>query len=101
MIDVEVWMFVASNLLVFVVGSTLTILSYKAQQRFEHKSLRYTTLGFALITVSTIVEAFYAPGMIDTGPLKDGQLLALYTVESALIGFGLACIAYSVLQYDR
>lgn len=52
MIDVEVWMFVASNLLVFVVGMTLTILSYTAQQRFEHKSLRYTTLGFALITAT-------------------------------------------------
>lgn len=39
--------------------------------------------------------------MINTDPLEDGQLLALYTVESALIGFGLACIAYSILQYDR
>ena len=100
MIDVEVWMFIASNLLVFVVGGTLTVLSYKAQQRFEQKSLRYTTLGFALITVSTVVEAFYAPGMIDTGPLTESQLLVLYTIESGLIGLGLACIAYSVLQYE-
>lgn len=100
MIEVEVWMFVASNLLVFAVGGILTVLSYRAQRRFDQKSLRYTTLGFGLITVSTVVEAFYAPGMIDTGPLTENQLLALYTIESVLIGLGLASIAYSVLQYE-
>lgn len=100
MINVEVWMFIASNLLVFAVGGTLTALSYRAQRRLDHTSLRYTTLGFALITVSTVVEAFYAPGIIDTGPLAEGRLLLLYTIESGLIGLGLACIAYSVLRYE-
>jgi len=96
---IEVWMFVASNLLVFLIGGALTVLSYKAHRRLDRDNLRYTTFGFALITVSTAVEAVYAPGMLGTGALSDNQLLILYTLESVLIGLGLASIAYSVLRY--
>jgi len=51
--------FVTSNLLVFALGSALTVLSYRAQGRLSEPNLRLTTLGFGLITISTVVEAIY------------------------------------------
>ena len=99
MVDTQLWMFITSNLLVFALGSALTVLSYKAQRRFDRPNLKYTTLGFALITVSTAVEAVYTPGIAGGSWLTDGRLLALYTLESMLIASGLACIAYSLLKY--
>ena len=97
--NAQLWMFITSNLLVFALGSALTVVSFKAQQRLGEENLRYTTLGFALITVSIVVEAFYAPGIAGGDWLTSGQLLTLYTIESSLIAAGLACIAYSLLQY--
>lgn len=95
----EILLFLASNLLVFLIGGTLTVLSYKAQRRLDQRNLRYTTLGFALITISTLVEAVYAPGIGGGDWLTTSQLLTLYTAESLLLGLGLASIAYSVLRY--
>lgn len=92
-------MLFVSNLLVFSIGSALTVLSFRAHRRFDGDNFRYTTVGFGLITASTIVEASYAPGIANTGVLTSDQLLVFYTVESVLIGLGLASIAYSVLRY--
>ena len=99
MANAQLWMFVVSNLLVFSIGGALTVLSYRAQQRLGRENLRFTTIGFALITISTAVEAVYAPGISGGDWLTSGQLLTLYTIESLLIASGLACIAYSVLRY--
>lgn len=99
MVNAQLWMFVVSNLLVFSLGAALTALSYKAQQRLGREKLRFTTIGFAFITISTVVEAVYAPGILGGDWLTSGQLLTLYTIESLLIAAGLACIAYSVLRY--
>lgn len=99
MVNAQLWMFIASNLLVFTLGGTLTVLSYKAQRRLGKENLKFTTLGFALISISIVFEAFYAPGIAGGDWLGGGQLLMLYTAESLLIASGLACIAYSLLQY--
>ena len=99
MVNTQLWMFIASNLLVFALGSALTILSYKAQRRLNQPNLKFTTLGFALITISIVVEAIYAPGIAGGDWLTAGQLLTLYTIESLLVASGLACIAYSLLRY--
>lgn len=99
MANVQLWMFIASNLLVFALGGALTLLSFKAQQQLERKNLRFATLGFALITTSIVVEAVYAPGIAGGNWLTSSHLLTLYTIESLLIASGLACIAYSLLQY--
>ena len=99
MANVQLWMFIASNLLVFALGGALTVLSFKAQKRLGKETLRFTTLGFALITISIVVEAVYAPGIAGGDWLTSGQLLMLYTAESLLVASGLACIAYSLLQY--
>jgi len=97
--NTALWMFIVSNLLVFVLGSALTVLSYRAQRRLERENLRYTTLGFGLITASIVTEALYAPGIGGGDWLTTGHLLTLYTMESLLIAAGLACIAYSLLKY--
>ena len=98
-VDPQLWMFVTSNLLVFALGSSLTVLSYKAQRRLGEPNLRFTTLGFALITTATVVEAVYAPGIAGGNWLTSVPLLILYTVESLLTASGLGCIAYSLLRY--
>ncbi len=99
MVNTPLWMFIMSNLLVFVLGSSLTVLSYRAQKRLNRENLRFTTLGFALITISIVVEAVYAPGIAGGDWLTTSHLLMLYTTESLLVATGLACIAYSLLQY--
>lgn len=99
MTSIETWMFVASNILVFVIGGSLTVLSYRAQRRLSNQNLRYTTLGFALVTASTIVEARYTPGLVNVSQLSQNTLLILYTVESLLVAGGLASIAYAILRY--
>jgi len=92
-------MFIMSNVLVFALGGVLAVLSHKARRRLRQENLRFTTYGFALIAAAALVEAVYAPGIVDGGWLTSAQLLTLYTVESLLVAAGLACIAYSLLQY--
>lgn len=99
MVNTQLWMFISSNLLVFALGASLTWLSYKAQRRLDEPNLRFTTLGFALITVSTVVEAFYTPGVAGGNWLDAAPILLLYTIEYLLIAGGLGCIAYSLLRY--
>lgn len=99
MVNTPIWMFIISNLLGFALGSALTVLSYKAQRQLNQPNLKFTTLGFALITTSKLVEAIYAPGIVVGDWLTSGQLLTLYTIESLLIASGLASIAYCLLQY--
>ncbi len=97
--NTALWMFIVSNLLVFALGSALTALSYRAQKRLNQDSLKYTTVGFGLITVSIVMEALYAPGIGGGNWLATRHLLVLYTMESLLIAAGLGCIAYSLLRY--
>lgn len=94
----HLWLLVLSNIFVFLVGGFLTILSYRTYNRMGKASLRYVTFGFALITASTIAETMYVPDLADGGSVTDPQLLSAYTVESLLIGFGLACIYYGLKQ---
>lgn len=96
---IETWMFIASNILVFVIGGSLTALSYRAQRRVENPRLRYVTLGFALVTLSTLVEARYTPGLVNVDGLSNSTLLVLYTIESLLVAAGLGSIAYAILRY--
>ena len=98
-VNVQLWMFVTSNLLVFALGSALTVLSYRAQRRLSEPNLRFTTLGFGLITISTVVEAIYAPGIASGNWLASAPVLVLYTIESLLVATGLGCIAVSLLRY--
>jgi hypothetical protein len=90
------WMLVLSNILVFAVGGVLTYLSFQARRRVGKSNLNYTTLGFGLITLSTVAEVIYAPAIIGIYDISGSSLLLLYTIESLLIGLGLGSIYFSV-----
>jgi predicted ABC-type transport system involved in lysophospholipase L1 biosynthesis ATPase subunit len=94
----HLWSLVLSNVFVFIVGGSLTVLSYRAHNRLGKASLRYVTLGFALITASTIAEVVYVPALAGGETVTDPQLLTAYTIESLLIGCGLVCIYYGLKQ---
>jgi hypothetical protein len=92
----ELWLFVASNLLLLVLGGTITVLSYGAYRRNEgRRALRDASIGFGLITVGSLVEGVYELG-IRGYELGGRELLALHTVEGVLIAGGLAIIFYSL-----
>jgi len=88
--------FLAANAVVFLVGGALTYLSYQAYQRSRRPSLRYAVLGFGIITGGALVEAIYELGIKGSHELGADELLALHSVESVLIGAGLALIFYSL-----
>ena len=95
----QLWTLVLSNAFVFLVGGALTVLSYRAQHRLDRAPLRYVTVGFALVTLSTIAEVVYAPAIAGVFEVSGPQLLTLYTIESLLIGVGLASVFYALRQY--
>ena len=96
MTNPTLWTLVVSNIFVFVIGGALTYLSLQARRRIEKSNLKYTMLGFALVTSSTVAEVIYAPAIIGVYEIDESTLLVLYTIESLLIGAGLASIYYSV-----
>lgn len=95
----EFWLFVASNVFVFVLGGVLTVLSYRAYRRSENASFRNASVGFALIIAGSLVEAVYELGIRRSYELGGRELLALHSVEGILVGFGLAALFYSLVQY--
>lgn len=97
----ELWMFIASNIVVLGLGGALTVLSYGAYRRNNRKrSFRDATLGFGLITLGSVVEAVYELGIRGSYELGGRELLALHTVEGVFIALGLAAVFYSVHQYS-
>jgi hypothetical protein len=92
----SIWMLVLSNIFVFVIGGALTYLGFQAQRRVGKSNLKYTTLGFGLVTLSTVAEVIYAPAIIGIYEITSSTVLVLYTIESLLIGLGLGSIYYSV-----
>lgn len=96
----EFWLFVASNLLVLALGSTLTALSLAALRRSpSNPAFRGAAFGFGAITAGTVVEGAYELGIRDSYHLGGRELLALHSVEGILIAVGLAALFYSLRQY--
>ncbi|MFB6194063.1 MAG: hypothetical protein ABEI75_03265 [Halobaculum sp.] len=95
----QLWTLILSNVFVFLVGGALTVLSYRAQHRLDQDELRYVTLGFGLVTASTVAEVIYAPAIAGVFKISGPRLLTLYTIESLLIGVGLASVFYAIKQY--
>lgn len=93
----ELWLFVASNVVLFAFGGTITVLSYGAYRRnADRRTLRDAAVGFGLITAGALVEVVWELGVRGTYELGGRELLALHTVESVLIAGGLAVIFYSL-----
>lgn len=96
----EFWLFVASNLLVLLLGGVLTGLSVAALRRQpSNPAFRGAVVGFGAITLGTIVEGIYELGIRDSYYIGGRELLALHSVEGLLIALGLAALFYSLRQY--
>jgi cbb3-type cytochrome oxidase subunit 3 len=97
----ELWTFAASSLLLFVFGAVLTGISYVAYRRNgRHATFRLSTLGFALVTAGGLVEPVYQSVLKGDYHLTGRELLAMQTVEGALIGAGLGLLFYSIYRYN-
>ncbi len=96
----ELWAFIASNLLVLLMGGTMTVLSWQAYRRnTDRASLVWAVGGFGMITFGTLVEAIYELGIRGSYELGGRELLTLHTVEGVLIALGLGALFYSLRQY--
>jgi hypothetical protein len=92
----EFWVFVAANVFVLLVGTSLTALSTAAYRRTGRATLGYAALGFGLVTVGGVGESVYELGIRGTYEIGGRELLLLHSVQSILIGVGLATLFYSV-----
>lgn len=96
----EFWLFVASNLVVLLLGGILTVLSATALRRSPgNQAFRGAVVGFGAITLGTVVEAIYELGIRKSYHLGGRELLFLHTVEGVLVAIGLAALFYSLQQY--
>lgn len=75
--------------LILVAGATVTYLSYRAYRRTGDQSLRELALGFALITVGTLLAGI-------TFELLGLSLGTGILIESLLVLAGLVVITYSL-----
>lgn len=95
----KVGLFIGINLFVLLVGFILTALSYRAYQRTDKKQLLFAVGGFLSITLGAIIEVFYEIGVKKSYNLFGDELLTIQSIESVLIGIGLASLFYSLRQY--
>ena len=95
----EFWIFVLANVFVLAIGTVLTALSVQAYRRSGNQPFRFAVIGFLSITLSGVGDASYEVSIRMGYELTSRQLLILHTVESVLIGVGLAALFYSVKQY--
>lgn len=95
----ELWALLVVNSILFVAGSVLTALSYRAYRRYRRLPLRSAAAGFALITIGSVLELVYEVGIRGWNDLNGRELLALQTVESLLIAAGLVVMFYALAQY--
>lgn len=94
----EFWMFIASNILLLCAGGALTLLSYLAYRRGENKSLLGGVIGFAIVTIGTLIEVIYELGIRGSYNLDGNELLIIHTVEGVVIAGGLFLIFFSVTR---
>lgn len=95
---VEFFGFVLVNILTFVFGSILSILSYRAYNRRKNQTFKIATAGFIIITVGSITEAVYEIGIRRSFELTQQELIILHTSESLLLAIGLGLLFYSIIQ---
>ncbi|MFC7134575.1 MULTISPECIES: DUF7521 family protein [Salinibaculum] len=80
---------VVMKTLTLILGGIITYLSYRAYSRTRAQSLRYLSIGFAVVTLGTLLA-----GIIDQ--LLQMELRVGLLVESVLITAGFAVIVYSL-----
>jgi hypothetical protein len=79
----------ALKTITLVLGATITYFGYRAWRRTGARSLRALTLGFALVTVGSLLAG--VADVVFGTPLEVGLL-----IESSLIAIGFGIIVYSL-----
>jgi hypothetical protein len=92
----EFWLFLGANLFLLGVGSALTLLSAQTYRRHGNPTLRIGVIAFGTITLGGIADLIYELGVRGSYEITGRELLALHTVESVLIGLGLASLFYAL-----
>ena len=95
----EFWTFVATSLLVFLLGGAMTVLSYLAYRRENKRSLWVAGFGFGLVTTAGVIAAVYQLGIARSYTLSGRELLSLQTVEGVVLVLGLLALIYSITRY--
>lgn len=95
----EFWAYLLSNALVLVLGSVLVGVSGTAYRRTGRRSFATAAVGFALITLGSLIEAVYELGIHRSFAIDERTLLALHAFEGLVIAVGLAALFYSVWEY--
>jgi len=83
------WIVTAIKLVALVLGAFIVYLAYKGYRRNTSKPLLYVALGFALITVATIVE-----GILYV--IIGSDLLVALLISTIVTVIGFLAIIYSV-----
>lgn len=88
------------NGVVFLFGCLITGLSYLAyRDAASPRSFRWSTLGFALITVGSTVEPVYQFGIRRDFDIGAAEILRLQALEGVFIALGLILLFASVYGY--
>lgn len=95
----KIGLFIGLNILVFLIGAILTAISYGAYRRTHNRDLLFAMGGFLSITLGSIIEVSYEFGLKGSYELLGDELLTIQSIESILIGLGLAGLVYSLRQY--
>lgn len=97
---IELWALVAVNFIGFALGATMTAVAYYTYRtRNRRRSLRLATVGFALLTVATVLEPAYQLTVERTLVLvATERVIWLQLFEAALYSLGFLTLFYAVLR---
>jgi hypothetical protein len=91
--------FIIISSFMFLLASALTVLSYGAYRRTDHRSLRPAILGFGVLTMGISIQKAYHIFINGSFLLGARELFMLEGLEASvlLVSFGL--LMYSVTKY--
>lgn len=95
----EFWTFVVTSLFVFLLGGTMTVLSYLAYRREDKRSLWVAGFGFGLVTTGGLIAVIYQFGVRRTYFVSNRELLSLQTIQAFVLAIGLLALVYSLTKY--
>lgn len=97
----ELWAFVLANMLLFVVSSLLTVLSYFAYRRSDGESSFLTAaVGFGFVVLGGLVEPMYQLVIRGEPALNGAELMWLQAGEGVLIASGLGLLFFAITRHD-
>ncbi len=90
----EHFILVFFKLLVVVFGSAVVFAAYGAYRRTESIRMLFVSIGFALVTLGSLVEGILFE-------LLGYNLMEAHIVESTLVLVGLLTLIYSLKRFSR